>query len=194
MLLVWENASPELPELIAVGPRSAVPDRLLTPLIVAAITTLADAVGDLVHDGDTVALEGFTHLIPHAAGHEIIRQQPPRPAPGADDTGRRLRPADRRRLRRGADVRLGRQPRRRVAAPAPRRRRARLAAPLELDENSHAGLASRYAAGAPGLPFGVLRGYAGTDLVGHTSRRHRSTCPFTGEELAAVPAMRPTSR
>src|SRR5207245_4655305 len=60
-------------------------------------------------------------------------------------------------------------------------------APLELEEHSHAGLTNRYVAGASGLPFGVLRGYAGTGLMEHA----RVRCPFTGEELAAVPALRP---
>ena len=85
------------------------------------------AVADLVHDGDTVALEGFTHLIPVAAGHEIIRQRRPRPDARADDAGHRLRPADRRRLRAQARVLLGRQPGRRLAAPLPRRDPERLA-------------------------------------------------------------------
>jgi glutaconate CoA-transferase subunit A len=61
---------------------------------------------------------------------------------------------------------------------------------LELEEHSHAGMAAAYAAGASNLPFGVLRGYVDTDLVGVTSVR-RVTCPFTGEELAAVAAQRP---
>ena len=63
-------------------------------------------------------------------------------------------------------------------------------APLELEEHSHAGMAAAYAAGAANLPFGVLRGYNGGDLPSHT-RVARLTCPFTGEELAAVPAQRP---
>ncbi len=63
--------------------------------------------------------------------------------------------------------------------------------PLELDEHSHAGLANRYVAGASGLPFAVLRGYAGTDLVRHSPSLATVECPFTGERLAAVPAIRP---
>jgi glutaconate CoA-transferase subunit A len=63
-------------------------------------------------------------------------------------------------------------------------------APLELEEHSHAGMAAAYAAGAANLPFGVLRGYFGTDLARH-ARVAAVTCPFTGEELAAVPAHRP---
>src|SRR4051812_14118561 len=62
--------------------------------------------------------------------------------------------------------------------------------PIEIEEHSHAGMANRYAAGAAGLPFGMLKGYAGTDLVNHTNVKF-VTCPFTGEELAAVPALRP---
>jgi glutaconate CoA-transferase subunit A len=64
-------------------------------------------------------------------------------------------------------------------------------APLELEEHSHAGMANRYTAGASGLPFAVLRGYTGTDLLRHTSSLATVTCPFTGEVLTAVPALNP---
>ena len=64
-------------------------------------------------------------------------------------------------------------------------------APLELEEHSHAGMAARYAAGAANLPFGVLRGYAGTELSEQTESIADIVCPFTGEELAAVAALRP---
>ena len=129
------------------------------------ICSLQEAVAELVHDGDTVALEGFTHLIPHAAGHEIIRQGRRDLHAGADDARHRLRPADRRRLRRrkltfswGGNPGVGSLHRFRDAVENgwPH--------PLEIEEHSHAGMASRYAAGAAGLPFGVLRGYVGTDL------------------------------
>jgi glutaconate CoA-transferase subunit A len=157
----------------------------------ATITTLGEAIGALVHDGHTVALEGFTHLIPHAAGHELIRQR------RADLHLVRMTPdvvydqligAGCVRMLTfgwGGNPGVGSLHRFRDAVEHgwPR--------PLELDENSHAGLATRYAAGASGLPFGVLRGYAGTDLVDHIGSLARVTCPFTGEELAAVPAMRP---
>ena len=63
--------------------------------------------------------------------------------------------------------------------------------PLEIEEHSHAGMATRYAAGAAGLPFGILRGYIGTDLPKHTSTIKTVECPFTGEVLAAVPAINP---
>src|ERR1700675_1772547 len=92
----------------------------------ARITSLTDAIAELVHDGDSVALEGFTHLIPFAAGHELLRQ------------GRRELEL----IRMTPDILydqmigvgaarllLRRQPRRRLAAPLPRRDRARLAAP-----------------------------------------------------------------
>jgi glutaconate CoA-transferase subunit A len=61
--------------------------------------------------------------------------------------------------------------------------------PLEIEEHSHAGMTNRYVAAASGLPFAVLRGYAGTDLVRHTDTIRTVTCPFTGEVLAAVPAL-----
>jgi glutaconate CoA-transferase subunit A len=63
--------------------------------------------------------------------------------------------------------------------------------PLRVEEHSHAGMAARYVAGASGLPFGVLRGYVGTDLMDHTPTLAPITCPFTGEQLTAVPALNP---
>jgi glutaconate CoA-transferase, subunit A len=157
---------------------------------VAEIVRLADAVADLVHDGDTVALEGFTHLIPHAAGHELIRQ-------GRRELGLvRMTPdivydqligagcARSLRFSWGGNPGVGSLHRFRDAVENgwPR--------PLELEEHSHAGMAAAYAAGASNLPFGVLRGYADTELAKH-SRIASITCPFTGEQLAAVPAIHP---
>jgi glutaconate CoA-transferase subunit A len=155
-----------------------------------AIVPLREAVAELVRDGDSVALEGFTHLIPFAAGHEVLRQE---------RTGLEL-------VRMTPDILYDQM----IGMGAARRlvfsyggnpgvgslHRMRDAVehawpqPLELEEHSHAGMANRYAAGAADLPFAVLRGYAGTDLVRHTSVA-TVTCPFTGEELAAVPALRP---
>jgi glutaconate CoA-transferase subunit A len=155
------------------------------------LVRLPDAVAALVRDGDTVALEGFTHLIPVAAGHEIIRQ------------GRR----DLTLVRMTPDIVYDQM----IGAGCARRlvfswagnpgvgslHRFRDAvqrgwpAPLEIEEHSHAGMANRYAAGAAGLPFAVLRGYAGTDLARHTATIKPITCPFTGEVLAAVPALNP---
>lgn len=156
----------------------------------AELLDLHDAAALLVHDGDSVALEGFTHLIPFAAGHELLRQ------------GRR----DLELIRMTPDLLYDQM----VGVGAARRlvfsyagnpgvgslHRLRDAVehewprPIELDEHSHAGMANRYAAGAAGLPCAVMRGYIGTDLESRT-RVARVTCPFTGEELAAVPALHP---
>src|SRR4249919_323863 len=156
----------------------------------AAIAQLTDAVAELVHDGDVVALEGFTHLIPHAAGHELVRQ-------GLRElTLVRMTPdvvcdqligmgcARKLVFSWGGNPGVGSLHRLRDAVEHG------WPGPLELEEHTHAGMAAAYAAGAANLPFGTLRGYVGTDLVAHT-RVARVTCPFTGEELAAVPALRP---
>lgn len=157
----------------------------------ATIVTLEEAVRELVHDGDCVALEGFTHLIPFAAGHELIRQG------RRDLTLVRLTPdlvydqligagcARRLVFSWGGNPGVGSLHRFRDAVEHG------WPVPLELDEHSHAGLANRYVAGASGLPFAVLRGYAGTDLVQHCPSLATVECPFTGERLAAVPAIRP---
>jgi glutaconate CoA-transferase subunit A len=158
---------------------------------VAEVTTLAQAIRDHVHDGDVVALEGFTHLIPYAAGHEVIRQQ------RRELTLVRLTPdvlydqmigmgtARKVVFSWGGNPGVGSLHRFRDAVENgwPR--------DLELEEHSHAGMANRYVAGASRLPFAVLRGYAGTDLPAHTANVATVTCPFTGEELSAVAALRP---
>ena len=153
--------------------------------------SLAEAVGELVHDGDVVALEGFTHLIPHAAGHELIRQR------RRELTLVRMTPdivydqmigmgcARALVFSWGGNPGVGSLHRFRDAV------QSGWPAPLELDEHSHAGMAARYAAGAANLPFGVLRGYTGTQLAEQTASIASVTCPFTGEELAAVKALRP---
>jgi glutaconate CoA-transferase, subunit A len=157
---------------------------------VADIVTLREAIEQLVDDGKTVALEGFTHLIPHAAGHELIRQGK------RDLTLIRMTPdvvydqlvgmgcARKLVFSWGGNPGVGSLHRLRDAVENDWPR------PLELEEHSHAGMAAAYAAGAANLPFGVLRGYDGGDLPSHT-RVASITCPFTGEELAAVPAHRP---
>jgi glutaconate CoA-transferase, subunit A len=154
------------------------------------LVALSAAVGDLVHDGDTVALEGFTHLIPHAAGHELVRQG------RRDLTLVRMTPdviydqligmgcARKLVFSWGGNPGVGSLHRVRDAVENG------WPEPLELEEHSHAGMAAAYAAGAANLPFGVLRGYAGTDLAERT-RVATIACPFTGEELTAVPAHRP---
>jgi glutaconate CoA-transferase subunit A len=158
---------------------------------VAEIVSLGDAVEELVRDGDVVALEGFTHLIPHAAGHEIVRR-------GRRDLALiRMTPdivydqligmgcARKLVFSWGGNPGVGSLHRLRDAVESSWPR------PLELEEHSHAGMAAAYAAGAASLPFAVLRGYAGTELAERTSTVASITCPFTGEELAAVPAHRP---
>ena len=156
----------------------------------AELMSLSDAVESLVSDGDSLALEGFTHLIPFEAGHEIIRQ------------GRRELELIRmtpdllydQMIGMGAVRRLvfsyGGNPgvgglhrfRDAIENGWPR--------PVEIEEHSHAGMANRYAAGAADMPCAVMRGYVGTDLVAHTTVAP-ITCPFTGERLMAVPALRP---
>jgi len=158
---------------------------------VAKIVSLPQAVSDVVRDGDTVALEGFTHLIPFAAGHEIIRQQ------RQDLTLVRMTPdlIYDQLIGAGCAAKLvfswGGNP----GVGSLHRMRDALATgwpvPLAIEEHSHAGMANRYVAGASGLPFAVLRGYAGTDLPLHTPTISTVTCPFTGEQLAAVAALNP---
>ena len=154
------------------------------------IVSLREAVAEHVHDGDVVALEGFTHLIPHAAGHELIRQG------RSDLTLVRMTPdviydqligmgcARKLVFSWGGNPGVGSLHRLRDAVEH------EWPGPLELEEHSHAGMAAAYAAGAAHLPFGVLRGYRGGDLPART-RVATITCPFTGEELAAVPAHHP---
>lgn len=157
----------------------------------ATILSLAEAVTRLIHDGATVAMEGFTHLIPHAAGHEIIRQ------------GRR----DLTLLRMTPDIIYDQL----IGTGAVRTlvfswggnpgvgslHRFRDAienawpAPLHLIEHSHATMAAAYAAGAAGLPFATLLAVPATDTLRHNPHLTSVTCPFTGEVLAAVRAHRP---
>jgi glutaconate CoA-transferase subunit A len=156
-----------------------------------AFLPLADAVAAYVRDGDTVAMEGFTHLIPFAAGHEVIRQGK------RDLTLVRMTPdliydqligmgcARKLIFSWGGNPGVGSLQRLRDAVEHgwPQ--------PLELEEHSHAAMANAYAAGAAGLPCAIFRGYVGSDLVGKHPHIRFVACPFTGEQLAAVPALRP---
>jgi glutaconate CoA-transferase subunit A len=156
----------------------------------AEIVSLRDAIAELVPDGATVAMEGFTHLIPFAAGHELIRQHK------KDLTLARMTPdviydqligmgcARKLVFSWGGNPGVGSLHRFRDAVEHG------FPHPIEIEEHSHAGMAARFAAGASGLPFAVLRGYAGTDLFDHTTVAP-IRCPFTGEELVAVPALNP---
>jgi glutaconate CoA-transferase, subunit A len=156
---------------------------------VAEITSLHAAVVGLVRDGDTVALEGFTHLIPYAAGHEILRQTLRhltlvRMTPDVlYDQMIGVGAADRLVFSWGGNPGVGSLHRFREAVEDgwPH--------PIELEEHSHAGMAARYVAAASGLPFGTLRGYVGSDLLERTANVATVTCPFTGEELTAVRAL-----
>jgi glutaconate CoA-transferase subunit A len=157
----------------------------------AEFLSLHDAVARNLHDGDVVAFEGFTHLIPHAAGHEAIRQgfrelTLLRMTPDiiydqmigmgmarkvifsyAGNPGVGL-------LRRMRDAIENQHPR-----------------AIETVEHSHSAMAQAYEAGASGLPLAVFRGYKGADLPKVNPDIRSVTCPFTGEELAAIPAHRP---
>jgi glutaconate CoA-transferase subunit A len=152
---------------------------------------LADAVAGLIHDGDTVAMEGFTHLVPHAAGHEVIRQNL------RDLTLLRMTPdvvydqligvgAVRALVFSwGGNPGVGSLHRFRDAVEHgwPR--------PIELIEHTHASMAAAYVAGASGLPFGVMRATPGTSTSEHNPAMRAILCPFTGETLTAVAAHRP---
>lgn len=157
----------------------------------AKIQSLHDAVAENIHDGDSVAFEGFTHLIPHAAAHEVIRQ-------GRKDlTVIRMTPdmiydqligmgCVKKLIFSFAGnpgVGLLRRLRDAVENGWPH--------PIEIEEHSHAAMANAYEAGASGLPCAIFRGYRGAELTRVNPNIRFIRCPFTGEELAAVPALRP---
>ncbi|HKY21367.1 MAG TPA: CoA-transferase [Vicinamibacterales bacterium] len=157
----------------------------------ARLSSLEDAVSEHVRDGDVVALEGFTHLIPFAAGHEIIRQK------RRELTLVRMTPdliydqmigmgvARKLIFSWGGNPGVGSLHRLRDAVENgwPH--------PLELEEHSHAAMANAYEAGASNLPFAAFRGYLGVDLPKVNPKIRSIRCPYTGEELATVPALRP---
>jgi glutaconate CoA-transferase subunit A len=153
--------------------------------------SLADAVHDYITDGASVALEGFTHLIPFAAGHEIIRQRKRglhliRMTPDlVYDQMIGMGCARKLTFSWGGNPGVGSLHRLRDAVEH------QWPKPLELNEHSHAGMAAAFCAGAARLPFGTLRGYVGTDLPARNPNIRSITCPFTGESLAAVPAINP---
>ena len=153
--------------------------------------TLREAIGRYVADGACVALEGFTHLIPFAAGHEIIRQRRRnlhlvRMTPDlVYDQLIGMGCASRLTFSWGGNPGVGSLHRLRDAVEHA------WPGPLELDEHTHAGMAAAYCAGAARLPFGMLRGYIGTDLTVANPRIRSVQCPYTGEQLAAVPALNP---
>ena len=152
---------------------------------------LSEAVSRYVRDGYTVALEGFTHLIPFAAGHEIIRQG------RRDLTIVRLTPdliydqligagcVRKMLFSWGGNPGVGSLWRFRDAVENG------WPAPLEIEEHSHAGLTNRYVAGASGMPFTVMKGYLGTSLGRIAEHVSFVDCPFTGRTVAAVAAINP---
>jgi len=155
------------------------------------IVSLAEAIARHVADGACVALEGFTHLIPFAAGHEIIRQ-------GRRDLHLvRMTPdlvydqmigmgcARRLTFSWGGNPGVGSLHRLRDAVEHG------WPVPLEIDEHTHAGIAAAFCAGAAGLPFAMLRGYQGTDLAAANPRIRSVECPYTGERITTVPALNP---
>jgi glutaconate CoA-transferase subunit A len=155
------------------------------------LLTMKEAIASYVSDGATIVIEGFTHLICFAAGHEIIRQK------RRELTLCRLTPDL------IYDQMIGAGCARKLvfswagnpgAGPLYALRRAvekSLPTPLELEEYSHAGMVARLTAGAAKLPFFPLRDYMGSDLPGVNRNIRTVTCPFTGEELAAVPPLNP---
>ncbi len=157
----------------------------------AELVSLRDGIAELVHDGDSVALEGFTHLIPFAAGHEVIRQG------RRNLTLIRMTPdliydqmigagcASRLVFSWGGNPGVGSLHRLRDAIENG------WPAPLEIEEHSHGGMAGRYAAGAARLPFAPVRGYQGTDLEARCPSVATVVCPFTGARVSVVAALNP---
>ena len=155
------------------------------------VLSLAEAVEATVRDGDSVAMEGFTHLIPHAAGHEVIRQRRRhlsliRMTPDiVYDQLIGMGCADKLMFSWGGNPGVGSLHRMRDAVENgwPH--------PLAIEEHSHAAMANAYEAGAAGLPCAIFRGYIGVDLPKVNFNIKHVTCPFTGEQLAAIPSLRP---
>jgi glutaconate CoA-transferase subunit A len=157
----------------------------------AQFMTLLKAVADLVQDGSTLAMEGFTHLVPFAAGHEIVRQK------RRNLTLIRMTPdvlydqligmgiARKLIFSWAGNPGVGSLHRFRDAVEND------WPSPLEIEEHTHAAMANAYDAGAAGLPCAVFRGYFGSDLVKKNPNIKFIRCPFTGEELACVPSLRP---
>jgi glutaconate CoA-transferase, subunit A len=156
----------------------------------AAVLKLAEAVEENLRDGDTVAMEGFTHLIPYAAGHEVIRQK------RKDLNLIRMTPdliydqiigmggAKKMVFSWGGNPGVGSLHRFRDAYEKgwPNK--------IEIEEHSHAAMANAYDAGAAGMPFAVFRGYRGAELARVNPNIRELTCPYTGEKLATVPAIK----
>lgn len=155
------------------------------------LRSMREAIQDAVHSGDQLVIEGFTHLICFAAGHEIIRQNI------GDLTAIRLTPdlVYDQMIEAGLVKKLvfswAGNPGVGSLHGLRRRSQADSATRLELEEYSHFGMLSRFLAGAANLPFWPLKNYEGTDIPRHTSSIRSVNCPYTGEAIATVPAIRP---
>lgn len=153
--------------------------------------SLQEVISQHVHDGQSVALEGFTHLIPFAAGHEILRQKK------RDLHLIRMTPdliydqligagcARELTFSWGGNPGVGSLHRLRDAVEND------WPGPLVIHEHAHAGMAAAYTAGAARLPFGMLRGYVGTDLATVNPQVGEVRCPYTSARIATVPALNP---
>ena len=156
------------------------------------LMALSEAIESHVKDGQSVALEGFTHLIPFAAGHEIIRQRRKdlhliRMTPDLlYDQMIGMACANRLTFSWGGNPGVGSLHRLRDAVEN------EWPQPLQLFEHSHAEMAVAYTAGASGLPCGFMRRHVDTDLARGSGARIRPvTCPFTDEPLTAVASINP---
>jgi glutaconate CoA-transferase subunit A len=152
---------------------------------------MREAIADTVTDGCSVVIDGFTHLICFAAGHEIIRQ-------GRKNlTAIRLTPdlVYDQMIEAGCVGKLvfswAGNPGVGSLHGLRRKSEASSAERIVLEEYSHFGLAARFMAGAAGLPFWPLDNYAGSDIPGANPDIKTVTCPYTGKVLATVPALRP---
>jgi glutaconate CoA-transferase subunit A len=152
---------------------------------------MREAVADAVFDGASIVIDGFTHLICFAAGHEIIRQRK------RDLTAIRLTPdlVYDQLIEAGCVRRLvfswAGNPGVGSLHALRRRSEATSKTRLELEEYSHFGLLSRFLAGSAGLPFWPLRNYQGGDIARVNPQIRSVECPYTGERVATVPALRP---
>lgn len=157
----------------------------------AEIQSLHDAIAASVSDGDVVAMEGFTHLIPFAAAHEIIRQgrkrlKLVRMTPDLIyDQLIGMGVAEKLTFSWGGNPGVGSLYRLRDAVENG------WPGPLAIEEHSHAAMANAYDAGAANMPFAVFRGYRGVELPRVNPNIRSVTCPYSGEVLATVPAIRP---
>src|SRR5580704_2089359 len=156
-----------------------------------ALLSLRESIARYVRDGQSIALEGFTHLIPFAAGHEIIRQQRRglhliRMTPDLiHDQMIGAGCATHLTFSWGGNPGVGSLYRLRDAIEK------QWPQPLAITERTHAHMAIAYQAGASGLPCGLMRHYADTDLDRAGAAAAQLACPFTGAALLAIPAINP---